>query len=178
MTGKKPSPAKRETVRRLVAEGARLLANRRPAEALARLNQALDLEPDNVAANINLAGAYILQGKHDRAVPVLEKAAELDPSNAMVWSNLAAAYLGKLPFATSEREDRAIQAYEHALVLDPSVPHVHYNLGLIYLERKDALRATAHFSSALQTDPSDRDARRWLDKLLSGEQAELPGETA
>jgi Flp pilus assembly protein TadD len=178
VTGKKSPVDSKETVSRLVTEGARLLANRRPAEALARLTQALELDPDNVAANIDLGGAYILQGKHDRAVPVLEKAAELDPNNAMVWSNLAAAYLGKLPFATQERQDRAIQAYEHALELDPSAPHVHYNLGLIYLERKDALRATAHFSGALQTDPNDRDARYWLARLLSGEQTELPGESA
>ena len=178
MTGKKPSAGSDETVSRLVTEGARLLANKRPAEALARLTQALDLDPDNVAANINLGGAYILQGKHDRAVPALEKAAELDPSNAMVWSNLAAAYLGKLPFATRERQDKAIRAYERALELDPSAPHVHYNMGLIYLERKDTLRAAAHFSGALQTDPNDRDARFWLDKLLSGEQPELPGESA
>jgi Tfp pilus assembly protein PilF len=163
-----------DAVRRLVSEGARFLAEKRPGEALTPLTKALDLEPDHVAATINLGGAYILQGKHDRAVPVLEKAARLDPENAIVWSNLAAAYLGKLPFSTRERQDRAVEAYEHALALDPSAPHVHYNLGLIYLERKDIGQATAHFHAALQTDPNDRDARYWLDKLQHGEQPEPP----
>jgi Flp pilus assembly protein TadD len=159
--------SKEERVRRLVAEGAQLLAARRPGEAVVKLAEARELDPQDVAAAINLGGAYILQGRHDRAVPVLEAAASLEPDNAMVWANLAAAYLGKLPFANQERQDQAIQAYEKALSLDPRAPHVHYNLGLIYLERNDTLRASAHFRGALETDRSDRDARYWLDKINS-----------
>jgi tetratricopeptide (TPR) repeat protein len=90
----------------------------------------------------------------------------------MVWSNLAAAYLGKLPLASSEHQQKAIRAYERALALDARAPHVHYNLGLIYLERDDPLRAASHFYSALETDPNDRDARYWLDKIQKGAQAD------
>ncbi len=152
-----------DRVRRLVSEGARLLAARRPGEAANRLAEALALDPQNTAAAINLGGAYILQGKYARAIPVLEAAASLEPDNAMVWSNLAAAYLGRLSLATRENQDKAVAAYEKALALDPRAPHVHYNLGLIYLERRDLLRAAAHFYGALETDPADRDARYWLD---------------
>jgi len=157
--------SKVERVRHLVSEGAQLLAAKRPGEAVVRLAEAWELDPHNVAAAINLGGAYILQGKHSRAVPVLEVASRLEPDNAMVWSNLAAAYLGKLPFATRSRQDKAIQAYEHALALDPHAPHVHYNLGLIYLERQDTRRAAEHFQEALETNPNDRDAQHWLDKI-------------
>jgi predicted Zn-dependent protease len=152
-------------VQRLVGDGARLLAARRPGEAIVKLAEAWDLDRQNVAVAINLGGAYILQGKHDRAIPVLEAATLLEPDNAMVWSNLAAAYLGKLPLATPERQQRAIEAYEMALALDARAPHVHYNLGLIYLERGEPLRAASYFHSALKTDPSDRDASRWLDRI-------------
>ena len=103
-----------ERVRRLVGEGARLLAAKRPGEAIAPLAAAWELDPQYAAAAINLGGAYILQGKHDLAIPVLEAATQLEPTNTMIWSNLAAAYLGKLPFATSERQERAIEAYEQA----------------------------------------------------------------
>jgi Flp pilus assembly protein TadD len=164
-------------VRRLVGEGARLLAAKRPAEAIVKLAEAWDLDAQNVAVAINLGGAYILQGKHERAIPVLETASLLEPDNAMVWSNLAAAYLGKLPLATPERLQRAIDAYERALALDARAPHVHYNLGLTYLERGEPLRASSCFHGALETDPSDRDARYWLDKIESGAQAgRTPGE--
>ena len=157
-----------EQVRRLVADGARLLAARRPGEAVPKLEAALSLDPENVSAAINLGGAFILQGKHDRAVPALETASRLEPDNAMVWSNLAAAYLGKLLFSDRARQDRAIMAYERALMADSRTPNVHYNLGLIYLERDDPLHAATHFLSAVETDPADRDAQLWLDRTRRG----------
>ncbi len=158
-----------ERVRALVAEGARLLGERRPDEAVTKLTEARRLDPHNVPAAINLGGAYILQGKFNQAVPVLEAASQLEPDNVMVWTNLAAAYLGKLPFATAPRQEKAIRAYHRALELDSQVPHVHYNLGLIYLERKDFQNAAAHFSKALETDPNDRDARHYLDRIQRGD---------
>jgi Flp pilus assembly protein TadD len=163
------SPDKSGQVRRLVGEGARLLAARRPGEAIVVLLEARVLDLNDVTVAINLGGAYIMQGKFDAAVPVLELAAALEPNNVMVWSNLAAAYLGKLPLASPDRQEKAIRAYERALALDPATPHVHYNLALIYLERQDTHRAIAHFYAALETDPSDRDARTYLEKLQRGE---------
>jgi predicted Zn-dependent protease len=159
---------------RLVGEGARLLAANRPGEAAEILSEAWELDPQNAAAAINLGGAYILQGKYERAIPALEAATRLEPDNPMAWVNLAAAYLGKLPFATQERQDRAIAAFERAAALDPRTPHVHYNLGLIFLERDDPGRAADCFRDALDTDPTDRDAQHWLDQI--GRSAEIPGE--
>ncbi len=164
-------PPVAERVQALLAEGARLLTARRPAEALPPLVEAWELDPDNAPVATNLGVAYILQDQHARAVPVLEAAARLEPDNPMAWLNLAAAYLGKLPFATAERQERAIQAFERALMLDPSAPNVHYNLGLIYLERQDHVRAARHFASALETDPNDRDAQYYLDDLRRREGA-------
>ncbi len=171
-----PTPAERRTptdvaerVRRLVSEGARLLAARRPGEALPLLAEAWELDPHNAATAINLGGAYILQGKYRRAVPVLEEAARLEPDNPMVWTNLAAAYLGRLSLSSPEQQEQAIAAYERVLTLDPRTPHVHYNLGLIYLERRDLARAAACFHEALLTDPADRDAQFWLDKIARGD---------
>jgi Flp pilus assembly protein TadD len=156
------------SVQRLVNEGARLLAAKRPGEAVELLTEAWRLDPQNAAAAINLGGAYILQGKHERAIPALEEAARLEPGNSMIWVNLAAAYLGKLPFATRERQDRAITAFERAVALNPHTPHVYYNLGLIYLERDDPERAADYFRAALDTDPTDRDAQHWLDQIGRG----------
>lgn len=172
---KKPKPPAEDDVRRaeriqrLVTEGAQLLSQHRPAEAIPPLMKALELDPDNAAAAINLGGAYILQGKHKQAAPVLEHAAQLEPDNPMVWTNLAAAYLGKLPFATREMQDRAIDAFRHALALNPRAPHVNYNLGLIFIERNDVEQAALCFYAALETDPNDRDAQIWLDRIRRGE---------
>lgn len=157
-----------ERVNRLVTEGARLLSQHRPGDALVPLLKAQELDPDNVVTAINIGGAYILQGKHKQAIPVLEKASRLEPTNSMVWINLAAAHLGKLPFSTVEMQDRAIEAFERALAIDARAPHVNYNLGLIYLERKDIEQAALHFYAAIENDPGDRDAQTWLDKIRQG----------
>ena len=159
-------------VQRLVGEGARLLAAKRPGEAAEMLSEAWKLDPENVAAAINLGGAYILQGRHERAIPTLEAATRLEPDNPMIWVNLGAAYLGKLPFTTQERQDQAIAAFERAVALNPRTPQVHYNLGLIYLERDDPGRAADCFRDALDTDPTDRDAQHWLDQI--SRRAETP----
>ncbi len=166
----RPSDPKRdEQLQRLLADGAQLLSQGRPGEAIAVLTKARELDPDNAVAAINLGGAYILQGKHRQAVPVLERAAQLEPDNAMVWMNLAAAYLGKLPFATPAMQDQAIDAFKHALTLNPRAPHVNYNLGLIYIERGDIEQAALYFYAALETDPNDRDAQTWLDRIRRGD---------
>jgi predicted Zn-dependent protease len=162
-----------ERVQRLVSEGARLLAAKRPGEAAEILSKAWELDPQNAAVAINLGGAYVLQGKHERAIPALEAATRLEPENPMTWVNLAAAYLGKLPFATQDRQDRAIAAFERAVALNPRTPNVHYNLGLIFLERDDPGRAADCFRDALDTDPTDRDAQHWLDQISHN--AEIPG---
>lgn len=160
-----PSAVHTERARQLVGEGAHLLSERRVTEAVGLLTEAWGLDPGNASAAINLGGAYILLGKHGKAVPVLEAAVRLEPNNAMVWVNLAAAHLGKLPFATVEQQDKAIVAFERALALNPITPHVHYNLGLIYLERNDSAQAAAHFRAALDVDPFDADARHWLEQI-------------
>ncbi len=142
----------------LLMEGARLLSQRRPAEAAERLEKAATLLPDDVDVAINLAGAHILQRRYNKAVPILERASDLAPTNAMVWINLAAAHLGRLELSGSEQQERAIAAYERALELDPGAPHVHYNLGLIYKDRNDWSRAQAQFRQALEVNPADDDA--------------------
>ncbi len=162
-------PDRAERIQRLLAEGAQLLSQHRPGEAIVPLTKVSEMDPDNAVAAINLGGAYILQGKHKQAVPILERAAQLEPDNAMVWMNLAAAYLGKLPFATREMQDKSIEAFKHALALDPRAPHVNYNLGLIYLERNDIEQAALYFYAALETDPNDRDAETWLDRIRRGD---------
>jgi tetratricopeptide (TPR) repeat protein len=164
-----PAADARAQAHTLLAEGARLLAARRPGEAIALLSQAWALDPHNAATAINLGGAYVLQGRQRQAIPILEAASRLEPDNPSVWTNLAAAYLGKLPFSNREQQDRAIAAFERALMLEPHAAHVAYNLGLIYLERDDLPRARACFFQALAADPDDRDAQRWLNRIHSGQ---------
>lgn len=159
------SEERRRRGQEMLRVGARLLSQRRPGEALAVLLEAAQLLPDDVDVAINLGAAYILQHRYRQALPILERATELAPENPMVWVNLAAAYLGRLETSGPQHQRRAIAAYERALALDPKVPSVHYNLGLIYKDQGAWERARACFQQALEVDPNDQDARRWLEWL-------------
>ena len=146
-------------------ESARLLAQNRPGEAVARLLPLYAEDPTHPDVIINLGGAYILQRQWNKAASVLRAGARHNPDNAMVWANLGAAELGNLAIAGPRQQERAIRAYERALQADPQAPNVHYHLGLIYKERGDRPRAVAAFQRALAVQPGDRDAQSWLDRL-------------
>ena len=154
----------------LLSQGARLLAQNRPGEAAAKLEQAALLLPDDPDVAVNLGGAYVMQRRFNQAVAVLEQASRLTPGNAMVWTNLAAAYLGYLELSGPVQQSQAIAAYEQALQIDPAAPNVHYNLGLIYKDRQAWPQAEACFLAALEVDANDKDARAWLARLAQAEQ--------
>ena len=144
---------------------ARLLHQNRPGEAAQLLEPLYKSAPTDPDVAINLGGAYILQRRWNRAARVLNKAAEANPDKAMIWTNLAAAELGNLQTAGPQQQERAIRAYERALQADPHAPNVHYHLGLIYKDRGELNRACAFFQRALEVQPGDKDARRWLERL-------------
>lgn len=146
-------------------ESAQLLRQNQPGEAESILLPLYEEAPEHDDVLINLSGAYILQRKWDKAVKLLKKGTKSNPNNAMLWMNLGAAELGRLETAGPRQQDKAIQAYQRALQINAETPNAHYHLGLIYKERGEFTRAAAFFQRALEVDPSDRDARYWLDKL-------------
>lgn len=154
-----------EEFQRALNEGAWLLRQNRPAEAMDRLLPLYEAAPANADVAINLGGAYILQGKWNKAELVLSRAADLHPDNVMIWMNLGAAHLGHLELAGPQQQARAIRAYERAVAIDPHTPNAHYHLGLIHKDRGELDKAIANFQRALTVNPADSDARRWLDAL-------------
>lgn len=56
----------------------------------------------------------------------------------------------------------AIAAYGHAVELDPRMGKAHYNMGLNYLRLRQPDQAAACFRHALEIDPADVDASRYL----------------
>lgn len=154
-----------EEFNRALAEGAWLLRTNQPAAAVDKLLPLYEQAPSNLDVAINLGGAYILLAKWNKAVRVLSKAAELHPDNAMIWSNLGAAYLGRLELAGPQQQQRAIGAYARALEADPTVHNVNYHLGLIHKSRGDLAAAIVCFERELALNPTDKDARYWIDRL-------------
>jgi tetratricopeptide (TPR) repeat protein len=149
----------------LLRRGTQALHQGEVAQATRFLEQAHQLDSDNHDAALNLAGAYILSKKFNQAVAILEPLSERDPHNPMVWTNLGAAYLGNPILAKDDEQQRAIAAFERAIELNPVVPNVAYNLGLVYLDRNDLPQALHWFQRAIQANPNDRDASRYVAQL-------------
>ncbi len=154
---------------RVLNESARLLGQNRPGEAVERLLPLHEAAPANADVAINLGGAYILQRKWNRAVKVLRRAVAANRHNAMLWTNLGAAELGALETSGPKQQQTAIDAYQKALAADPNAPNVHYHLGLIYAYRGESIRASAFFQRAVEVNPADRDAHRWIERLAAME---------
>jgi tetratricopeptide (TPR) repeat protein len=149
----------------LLHQGTQALHQGEVAKAARFLEQAHQLDPANHDAALNLGGAYILLKKFAQAVALLEPLSERDPHNPMVWTNLGAAYLGNPILAKDDEQQRAIAAFERAIELNPLAPNVAYNLGLVYLDRNEPPQALHWFQRAIQANPNDRDARRYIEQL-------------
>lgn len=145
--------------------GTQMLHQGQAKESVPYLEQAYTLQPDNVDAAINLAGAYILSKKFSKAVGVLEPASREQPDHSQLWINLGAAYLGNPVLAREEEQVKAIAAFEHALQIDPIAPSVAYNIGLIYRDMGESDKAIHWFRQAVKHNPADKDARSLLNRL-------------
>ena len=62
---------------------------RRPSEMTKPLRQALQLDPKNRDAHLNLAYSYVLQGEYEKARQEGEWSRQNDPGNAQVWRVLS-----------------------------------------------------------------------------------------
>lgn len=149
--------------------GSELLQRGDAEKAITLLERAHRIDPEHIGAATNLAGAYILRKRFKEAVALLEPVSEANPDYAMVWTNLGAAYLGNPILAKDENQLKAIDAFKKALELNPIAPNVAYNIGLIYRDRREKEDAIHWFKKAIQSNPTDQDARRILEKLESGE---------
>jgi tetratricopeptide (TPR) repeat protein len=166
---KKEQPDRDEQTQRrffdLLRQGTEALHRGDIAKATRFLERAHGLDPANGDAALNLGGAYILSKKFSQAVALLEPLSERDPHNPMIWTNLGAAYLGNPILAKEAEQLRAIAAFERAIELNPAAPNVAYNLGLVHLDRQDNVQALCWFQRAIQANPNDRDAQRFVEEL-------------
>lgn len=102
-----------EEVRQLISEGVQLLKDGKLDEAIAKLKEAVDLDPSSVQAHAYLGAAYARDGQGPASVEQFQAAVDLDPDNPVHTFNLGQA------FEVAGSKPRAMQLYEKALALDP-----------------------------------------------------------
>ncbi len=108
-----------------------------PESAREAYGRALELDPENADAHVNLGRQLHIAGELGRAEPHYREAVRLDPDDPTPHFNLGV-LLEELG-----RRDEAVHAYRQAVLRDPDFADAHCNLGLL-LERlgrrQDAMR--------------------------------------
>ena len=118
------------------------IEERSPLEAKAAYHHALDIDPGNATARINLGRMLHAEGTLAGAEAHYREALRREPSSAIAWYNLG------VLLEDQNQQDEAIAAYERAVRADGQLADAHYNLALLY-ERagreRDAVRHLAIF---------------------------------
>ncbi len=128
-----------------------VVALRRDGVDVARgyFEKAIQLDPGLVAAQLDLAGAYRLQGKISQARDTLDAAAEKDPNNLDII----------LARADLERQQQMTEAeitwLERARVVAPTATAPRLTLATLYLQRKEADKALAIATELTRIDAND-----------------------
>ena len=95
---------------------------RRMDEAIAHLQQSLEIKPDYAEAYYNLGTVLLQQGRTDEAIAHFQKAVEIKPDHASAHKNLGIAFFQK------GRMDEAIAHFKRSLEIRPDQVEIQNNL--------------------------------------------------
>ncbi|MBP6964021.1 MAG: tetratricopeptide repeat protein, partial [Armatimonadetes bacterium] len=125
-------------------------------EAVVQLEKALQSNPRQVFALVNMGRALALQKRFGEAEQCYRRALHEDPGNRE-----AHYYLG-YALASQNRLDEAVQQYKEAVRLDPHYADAYFNLGVIYDSWQRYDDAIASYRTAVKINPAYADAHHNL----------------
>ena len=109
-----------------------------PEQAIAMLEESLELRPDYAPGLIALGNLYLDQSRPEKAADVFQRAVTIEPRSAAALYGLGRASLARRDFAN------AVTQLEAALAADPDAVAVHYPLAMAYRGRGETARADSH----------------------------------
>lgn len=109
-------------------------------------------DPGNPDLLIELGTLHLDNGQVDEALTKFKQVLELDPQHARALELIGDAH------GQSGLDDEAVDAYRHAARLADVLPGLQYKLGNKLMKLGSFDEAKACFASALEQEPSDRDA--------------------
>jgi len=140
--------AEMQVYRQAVQAGVQYLNQRRYPQALAALQKAAELQPDNFHTLRLLGNAYAFNDDLEGARETLQMAVLLEPSNPGIHYELAQVALNQ------GEDDLAMAESRKTLELDPDNPRAHEILGLAHHQRGDEETAIEILQSVISNDPS------------------------
>ncbi len=144
---------------------------RRYDEAIATWRQVLETDPEDAAANRNLAAALLAAGHPEQAAAqsrkttevVLRKAVEDHPGDPAPHNELGVLLLDR------GRPDNALAEFQRAIALEPGSAAAHTNLARALAAKGESERARAELARAIELQPGYAPAHYHLGVALAGE---------
>ena len=124
-------------------------------EANARLAQWVREHPEDIAARLFLADAYVKRSENQLAIQQYELVLKKEPKNLIATSNLAAVY-------RAEKDPRALEYFERSYKLKPDNAVTTHSLGWVLVEEGQLKRGLALLQEASQRSPHDPELRYHL----------------
>lgn len=130
----------------------------RTQEALAELDKALALAPNNDEIHITKGVLLRQEGDWAPAADEFQKAIALNPANALAYCNLGMVDINL------GLKDQAVSEADQAIQLDPPFALAYVVLGIVDSNQKDYQKAREDFQNAVKFDPLNPD---WAQNLAS-----------
>jgi Tfp pilus assembly protein PilF len=115
--------------------------------AVPYFERAIQSDPKNVAAYVNLAFAYRDKKDFDKAAFYYEKVIEMDSTKIKAYYNLAQIYFDKGDF------NRAVEYNKKAMRVNPNTEEPYLNIGNFYLMSHDTVSAVSWYEQAVEKQP-------------------------
>lgn len=141
----------------LLEKGRAAIADKKPNEAIAHLQQAINIQPDYFEAHSLLARIYMDLSDWNKARDALVNALRINPESSLAMVSLGEVYRRQKKYADSEK------LLEAVVKLDSSSWEAHYTLGRVYWELKDIPKSGLHIARTIELQPNLAEAH-----LLAG----------
>src|SRR5436190_503884 len=116
-------PRTQDTFDRAMTLGAGYLEKGEATNAINAYTTAVRLEPQNLAAHLNLANGYLLAESNREVIAQCQQAINLDHNNP------AAYYLSGCAYLRLDQAAEAVAAFQQSQKIDPAVTALNFQLG-------------------------------------------------
>ncbi|MGD9006191.1 MAG: tetratricopeptide repeat protein, partial [Desulfobacterales bacterium] len=130
-------------------------------EALAKLSQAIESNPQNYEAYFWRARTYIRMGQFDNAIADLNQVVDINPRYRPAYDNLGWLFMRRNKF------DESLMHLSKSIELKPDNGWAHYMRGRVFFNKGDLQKAYENAAAACKLGYKDgcRDAKRYSSKL-------------
>jgi tetratricopeptide (TPR) repeat protein len=135
--------------------------------AASRLENLIQLDPENPAIFYNLAIVYTFMKREDEAIDVYEKTVDLNPDYVQAWYNLGQLYMIK-----KKDFSHALHCFDRALAIRPDYVNAHHQRGMAWELLGDRQKALECWRKTLELDPKNKLALENIERVsgsVSGE---------